>query len=77
AAAGTGEKDRALESICQTILARQEDILSANREDLKAAEEAGMIPALMDRLTLTPQRIEGMIEGVRQVAALPDPIGQV
>ena len=77
ATAGAEEKNRALAAICQTLLARQEDILSANREDLKAAEEGGMIPALIDRLTLTPQRIEGMVEGVRQVAALPDPIGQV
>ena len=77
ATAGAEEKNRALAAICQTLLARQEDILSANREDLKAAEEAGMIPALIDRLALTPQRIEGIIEGVRQVAALPDPIGQV
>ena len=77
AAAGTDLKNKALEAICRALLERREEILAANEEDLAAARERGMIPALIDRLTLTPQRIEGMVEGVRQVAALPDPIGQV
>ena len=75
--AGTDLKNRALEAICRALLDHQGEILAANEEDLSAARESGMIPALLDRLTLTPQRIEGMVEGVRQVAALPDPIGQV
>ena len=75
--AGTDQKNKALETICQALLDRREEILAANEEDLAAARAGGMSPALLDRLTLTPQRIEGMVEGVRQVAALPDPIGQV
>lgn len=52
-------------------------ILAANAADVAAAREAGMTPALIDRLSLTAARIEGMAEGVRQTAALPDPVGEV
>lgn len=75
--AGTDLKNKALAVICEKLMARQGEILSANARDLTAARQGGMIPALVDRLTLTAQRIEGIVEGVRQVAALPDPIGQV
>ena len=54
-----------------------EDILSANAEDVKRAEEKGMAPAMVDRLTLTKERIAAMAEGVRQVIDLPDPSGVV
>lgn len=54
-----------------------EDILSANAEDVKRAEEKGMAPAMVDRLTLTKERITAMAEGVRQVIDLPDPSGVV
>ena len=77
AVAGTALKNKALDAICTALKARAGEILSANAMDLSAAKAAGMIPALMDRLTLTAQRIDGIVEGVRQVAALPDPIGQV
>lgn len=75
--ADTDQKNRALEAVANALLARQEEILWANEMDLEAARANGMIPAMLDRLTLNVQRIEGIVEGVRQVAALPDPIGQV
>ena len=77
AVTGTQAKHDALEAIARGLVAGREDILAANEADLAAARAAGMSAALLDRLTLTPARIDGMVEGVRQVAALPDPIGQV
>jgi glutamate-5-semialdehyde dehydrogenase len=77
ASAGTLKKNDALLSISQSLLERRDDILAANREDLEAAERSGMRAALLDRLTLSEARIQGIVEGVRQVAALPDPIGEV
>ena len=77
ATAGTAEKNNALEAIARTLTERQDEWLAANAEDIAAAKEAGMRPALLDRLTLTPERVAGIVAGVRQVAALPDPIGQV
>jgi len=75
--AGTARKNQALEAIAAAILARQEEILTANAADLKAGRNAGLRPALLDRLALDEGRIAGIVEGVRQVAALPDPIGEV
>lgn len=77
ATASTAQKNRALECIAQTLAARQDEWLAANAEDLKAAKADGMRPALLDRLTLDSERIAGIVEGVRQVAALPDPIGSM
>ena len=77
ATAGTVEKNEALEAIARTLTERQDEWLAANAEDVAAAREAGMRPALLDRLNLTPERVAGIVAGVRQVAALPDPIGQV
>ena len=77
ATAGTAKKDQALSAIAQILIQRQAEWLSANAQDVAAAKEAGMRPAMLDRLTLTPERIRGIVEGVRQVMALPDPIGQV
>ena len=77
AAAGTAEKNAALEAMAQALLERREELLSANRADLEEARKGGMGRALLDRLTLTEERLRGIVEGVRQVAALPDPIGQV
>lgn len=69
-------KNRALEAIAARLLSEQEAILSANREDV--AESAPRLGAVMtDRLTLTAERIAGMAAGVRDVAALPDPVGRV
>lgn len=75
AALSTAEKNALLRAMADALLARQEDILSANAGDLAAAE--GTVPPVMlDRLRLTPQRIAGMAQGLRDVAALPDPVGQ-
>ena len=75
--AGAARKNEALEAIARAIEARREEILAANGEDMAAAVAAGMRPALQDRLALDAGRIAGIVEGVRQVAALPDPIGTV
>ena len=77
ATAGTAKKNAALEAIANILTERQAEWLAANAEDVAAAKEAGMRPAMLDRLTLTPERIAGIVDGVRQVAALPDPIGRV
>ena len=75
--AGSAKKDAALEAIAAAIETRQEEILAANAQDVAAAQEAGMRASLVDRLSLDAGRIAGIVEGVRQVKALPDPIGQV
>ena len=75
--AGTAKKNAALEAIARILTDHQEAWLAANAKDVAAAKEAGMRPAMLDRLTLTPERIAGIVEGVRQVASLPDPIGRV
>ena len=75
--AGTMKKNQALESIADILTQHQAEWLSANAEDVAAAREAGMAPAMLDRLTLTAERISDIVDAVRQVAALPDPIGKV
>ena len=75
--AGTEKKNLALEFIAGELLARKRDILAQNRADVKAAEAKGVKSALVDRLYLNEKRIEGIAEGVAQVAALPDPVGTV
>ena len=74
--AGTAKKNAALEAIASALEAGQEEILAANLEDMTAAKAAGMRPSLQDRLALDGSRIAGIVDGVRQVAALPDPIGE-
>jgi len=76
AAADTAQKNRALEAIARSLTERSGEWLAANSEDVAAARAAGMREAMLDRLTLTPERIAGIAEGVRQVIALPDPIGR-
>jgi glutamate-5-semialdehyde dehydrogenase len=73
----TAKKNEALAAIADVLTQRQDEWLAANAEDVAAARENGMRPAMLDRLTLTPERIAGIVDGVRQVIALPDPIGQV
>lgn len=75
--AGTDVKNKALAHIAEALVTHCGDILSANAEDVKRAEEKGMAPAMVDRLTLTEDRIFAMAEGVRQVIDLPDPVGVV
>jgi glutamate-5-semialdehyde dehydrogenase len=70
-------RDRWLREAIQELQAQRETILAANAEDLSRAEESGLTPAQLDRLRLTPARFEAVLEGLRQVAALPDPVGQI
>ena len=77
ARAGTAEKNRALIATAEAIDAGREELMRANAEDLQRGSEKGLAAPLMDRLELTPKRIDGMIEGLRQVAALDDPVGEV
>jgi glutamate-5-semialdehyde dehydrogenase len=69
--------DAALGAMAQALLAAQTDILHANAGDVAAAQTAGQTVALVDRLTLTPERLAKCAAGLRQVAALPHPVGQV
>ena len=75
--ADTAAKDRALSSIAGAITARIDEVLAANKADTDAALENGMSKSLLDRLILTNERIEGIVEGINQVIELPDPIGEV
>ncbi|MCV7346188.1 glutamate-5-semialdehyde dehydrogenase [Mycolicibacterium rhodesiae] len=70
-------KDRALHSAADAVLAHAHAILAANAADLDAARNVGTAEAMLDRLALNPQRIDGIAAGLRQVAGLPDPIGEV
>ncbi len=70
-------KDGALEAIAVTLEQRTDEILEANAHDVEAAHANGIGDALVDRLTLTPARIEDMATGLRTIAALPDPVGEV
>ena len=75
-ATGT-ERKAALEAIAAAIESRSAEILAANEVDMTQARAANMHPQMQDRLLLTPERIKGIAAGARQVAALPDPLGQV
>jgi glutamate-5-semialdehyde dehydrogenase len=71
------ERKAALEAIAQAIESRSDEILAANQIDMAAAKKEDMHPQMQDRLSLTPERIKGIAGGARQVAALPDPLGQI
>jgi glutamate-5-semialdehyde dehydrogenase len=77
AAANTGSKNAALLAMAADIDAQRGFLAEQNSKDLEAGAAKGLAAALLDRLELTPARIDGMIEGLRQVAALPDPIGEI
>ena len=77
AAASTGARNRALEAMAATIEAEAERLATENARDLEAGRERGLDAALLDRLALTPERIAAMAEGLRQIAALPDPVGAI
>ena len=70
-------KDRALLAMADALVAGWAEVLDANAEDVARAEADGTPPNLIDRLRLTSQRIEDMARGLRDVAALPDPVGEV
>jgi glutamate-5-semialdehyde dehydrogenase len=76
ATASTAAKDAALLAAADLLVASTDPILEANGRDVAREEATGMAPALLDRLRLTPARIEAMAGGLRQVAALPDPVGE-
>ncbi len=71
------QKNQGLRAMADEIVARTATILSANEKDLAHAREHQLAPAMVDRLTLSAARIEAMAEGIRQVAALPDPVGEI
>lgn len=71
------KKDAALTAIAAALREKTPEILAANAIDLQSGEQNGMTSALMDRLRLTPERIEGMAAGVDQIAGMTDPIGEV
>lgn len=73
----TAIKNKAMLAMAQALLDKQEEILAANAIDMENAAAKGMKASMLDRLKLTPERIAGMAEGLEQVAALPDPIGNV
>jgi len=70
-------KDTALLDMADALVARTDDVLTANADDVRAAEESGAASHLVDRLRLDPSRVAGMADGLRQVAALDDPVGDV
>ncbi|MDQ8024056.1 MAG: glutamate-5-semialdehyde dehydrogenase [Moraxellaceae bacterium] len=77
AAASTDAKNNALGHIARLIRERRAELLAANARDLEQARADGLEPAMIDRLTLTEKTIESMAAGLEQVAALPDPIGEI
>ena len=70
-------RNRALEAIAGELPVRESDILAANAEDIEAGRQAGLSEAVLDRLLLTGERLEGIAADVRQVAMLPDPLGEM
>jgi glutamate-5-semialdehyde dehydrogenase len=74
---GSGVKDAALEAIAQALVASGDQILQANARDLQDGERNGLSAALLDRLALDTDRIAEMAAGVRKIASLPDPVGEV
>jgi len=77
ATVGSDVKDRALLGIADALIERTDEIIAANALDLEDGREAGLAPALIDRLVLDEERIAAMAEGVRRIAALKDPVGEV
>ncbi len=77
ASLSTEAKNRALEAIAQNLDDHREEIKKANRKDLQAGRDSGLSEALLDRLELTDARIDSMVDGVRQVRQLEDPVGEI
>ncbi len=77
AAATRAEKDRALLLMADRLVERSADIVAANEVDVASARSTGLSESMIDRLTLTPARVEAMADGLRELAALPDPVGDV
>jgi len=77
AKASTAQRNAALQAIADAIDSSRDALMKANEQDMQAGSDKGLDSALLDRLQLNPARIDGMIEGLRQVAALDDPVGAV
>jgi glutamate-5-semialdehyde dehydrogenase len=77
ALATRAQKDRALRAMAEALLAAEDRVLAANAEDVARAESGGTPPNIVDRLRLDRARLEGMAQGLRDVAGLPDPVGEV
>ncbi len=77
AMADTNAKNHALENIATAILLNSAKLIAENAKDVAAAKQNGLDPASVDRLTLTEKTVQSMAEGLRQIAALPDPIGEI
>ena len=77
AGASAERKNAMLRAVASAIRGASADLIEINKKDVEAAKASGMSYAMTDRLTLTPERIEVMAEGVAQVAELPDPVGEV
>jgi glutamate-5-semialdehyde dehydrogenase len=77
ARSSTKDKNRALTAIAAEIETQRVTLRAANAEDMARGQENGLDAALLDRLELTDARIDGMLEGLEQVAALPDPVGEI
>ncbi|MEJ2180721.1 MAG: glutamate-5-semialdehyde dehydrogenase [Gammaproteobacteria bacterium] len=77
AKANTGIKNTALLAIADSIMASQSRLMEENNKDLEAGKANGLDEALLDRLALNEERIAGMAEGLRQIAALADPVGEI
>lgn len=77
AKASTAQKNTALAAIAEAIDANRAQLMKANAQDMQAGREKGLDAALLDRLELNPARIDSMIEGLRQVATLDDPVGAI
>jgi glutamate-5-semialdehyde dehydrogenase len=73
----TEVRNRALLATAEALDAARTELAKANARDLSSAQESGLDAAMLDRLELTPARVDSMIEGLRQVASLPDPIGAI
>lgn len=74
---GQGDRDAMLHAISGAIAGRKGDILAANEKDIEAAKLAGITSAMLDRLTLTPARLDDAAAAVLEVASLPDPLGDM
>ncbi|MFJ2757129.1 glutamate-5-semialdehyde dehydrogenase [Nocardioides sp. NPDC087217] len=70
-------KDAALHAMADALLARADEVLEANADDVARAEASGSPANIIDRLTLTPERLDGIAAALRELAALPDPVGDV
>lgn len=77
AQADAGTRNRALEAMAAALEQKRDEILFKNEIDVEAGRKAGLSEALIDRLALTPDRVSGMAKGLREMAALPDPVGEV